>query len=502
MMKLLKAFLAGSLVLTLLIANGLTTAQDGVPAVPANAAQAILLFPDLIQDGEVSALVGQQSYTLLAANEDVIVITALMSAPGLITAMQLSDPAGNVLIQQEANSAAPSAITLTYQATTEGWYLLDLTFGAVAEETTYTLALSGTTPTVFDLFKAGEPPAVAKAHLIAATVHVSGALDTEPAAFLIPLDVNDQVTLGFQGTSQPSLNLVTFDASGAPVQAGTLTPQQSGTAFTSDKAQWVQVNVVPAQAGTFGLDIGLPRASGAAQNFFAASTGLTLVPAGEQPTAAPQTPAETTSQPAGELCGGVPARYKVGDVIVVSQLGDNLQILTDYTGGTAQTLELASRGDQLEILDAPVCYTSPWLGQDVWFWNVFSYTDNVSGWVAGGVTNEKWLCPQGDPLCDQAVVCPAVPVQFQPNDVIVVSQKGDNLQVLRYPGTEEAMSLATWKQSLTVLGGPACYYSVYYQEPLIYWNITNPADGMTGWVVDSAGGQRWVCPASNPTCDQ
>lgn len=502
-MKRQKVFLACLLILALISSTGITAAQGGVPALPASSTNAILLFPEVIQDGTAAAG-GQQQYTLLAASGDVLVVTARMSAAGLITGLQLTDASGNALVQQAASSAAPTAITLTYQATAEGWYNLAVTFGQAAGP--YTLALTGTTTGIFSVFKAGPPPAVAKAHLVAYTAQITGSLETEAVPYLIPVDAGDKVGFTFQGTSQPSLKLVTFDASGAQVQAGTLGPQQSGTAFTSDKAQWVEVDVVPAQAGTFDLSISHPRASGAAQAYFAGATGLTLVPGGgnqpTQPAGGYQATPAGGQTTAANLCGGVPARFKVGDVIVVSQKGDNLDILTDYTGNFKDAIELASKGDQLEIQKDPVCYSSPYLKQDVWFWNVYSYTDKVYGWVADGQGADRWVCAANDPACDQSVPCPTPPVQFLANDMIVVSQKGDNLQLLRYPGTDQALGLAVWKQQLKVIGGPACYFSVFYQAPIIYWNVFSEKDGMAGWVADGAASERWVCPVSNPTCDK
>jgi hypothetical protein len=101
----------------------------------------------------------------------------------------------------------------------------------------------------------------------------------------------------------------------------------------------------------------------------------------------------------GELCGGVPQRFSVGDIVVVSSLGDNLLILTEPGGNVASVL--AVTGDRLKILDDPVCSWLADSGQDTWYWKVYSYTDEWRGWVADGPVSERWICPVSNPNCDR-----------------------------------------------------------------------------------------------------
>ena len=101
----------------------------------------------------------------------------------------------------------------------------------------------------------------------------------------------------------------------------------------------------------------------------------------------------------GELCGGVPQRFSVGDIVVVSSLGDNLLILTEAGGNKA--IVLAVTGDQLEIRGEPVCSRLGAYNQNTWYWKVYSYADKVPGWVADGPVSQRWICPVSNPNCDR-----------------------------------------------------------------------------------------------------
>ena len=94
------------------------------------------------------------------------------------------------------------------------------------------------------------------------------------------------------------------------------------------------------------------------------------------------------------------APFRVGDKIVVSETGDNLQIVR-YAGAIDQVIALAVWRDELEVLGGPVCFDSAALGMGLWYWNVFSPADNLSGWVVQGTDQETWLCPVSNPTCDK-----------------------------------------------------------------------------------------------------
>ncbi|MBI5961126.1 MAG: hypothetical protein HY866_20485 [Chloroflexi bacterium] len=488
-MKRFSLFFVCMLVVALAVPAGLSLAQDGLPALPPGSDDSVVLFPDVIQDMLLEPGVTQQQFVLLADAGDVLVITVQMSQAGLVSEVQLTDANSAVLTEQTPASASPSIITLSFEAAAAGWYRLVVVAGTGSGP--YTVALTGTGPDVFDLFGVGQPPLVAKAHLLASAGRLAGNLETEPASYLIPLALGDVLSLSAQGTSAPRLRFTLYEGSEA-VQALVIEAPQAGSPasynFVSDKAQWAKVDVEPTQAGSFVLDTTLPKASGMVKDLMAPAGGVTVT---------------TTTTTTGELCGGIPARFQVGENIVVSPEGDNLQLLKDYTGGSAQTLELAGTGDLLEVIDPPVCYSSPGYGQDIWFWYVFSHADNLNGWVADGLVDQRWLCPEDNPNCNQVAVCTSTPAAFAVGDVVVVSEKGDNLQIVRYAGAlDQVIDLAVWRDELEVLGGPVCFDSEFHETGVWYWNVFSRADNLAGWVVQGNADEIWLCPQSNPTCDQ
>ncbi len=113
----------------------------------------------------------------------------------------------------------------------------------------------------------------------------------------------------------------------------------------------------------------------------------------------PPTPS-APPQVSGPTCGGKVARFSIGETVVVSLRGDDLRILRSYNDPLSG-LAMAVTDDRLRIEQGPACSYSPRYQQDVIYWYVYSYTDNVYGWVADGITNEQWLCPLSNPACDR-----------------------------------------------------------------------------------------------------
>jgi hypothetical protein len=205
--------------------------------------------------------------------------------------------------------------------------------------------------------------------LITSTAQVGGELGANAISYVIPLAEGDGLTLSAQGPSNPRLRFTTFEG-GAPGQTIIAEAPQAGGAaiysFTSTALQWVRVDVEPTQPGAFSLAVALPRATGTVADIGAA--GVTL----------------------GETCNGLPARFAVGDTIVVSPEGDDLLILQDYANPQT-ALATALRGDTFEVIDPPVCHTSA-MGEDAWFWYVYSFNDDTQGCIQEGVVGEYWVC--------------------------------------------------------------------------------------------------------------
>lgn len=491
-MQKLKGFVACVLVMALLGSVQLSAAQEGGQPFPPNAEDAYVLFPDVIQDAAASAGALQQRYILLARQGNILSVTAAMGAPGLITRMELYDANGVVLVEQAADPASTSFL-LSYEVAADGWYFVNVSLsGPVAEPGQYTLALTGTTRAIYDMFGAGAPPPVSGAHLIISTAQVMGTLNADAISYLLPLDDGDALTLSAQGASAPRLRVTQYD-NGAAVQTIVAEAPEAGSPAryntTAAGAQWLRVDVEPTQAGDFVLDVTHPRASGMVQD---------LGDMASAPTTGP------SAGPTGEMCGDVPMRFAVGDVIIVSPEGDNLLLLQDYQGANPASVAMAGTGDLLEVMQPGVCYSSPaYGGQELLYWYVYSESDNASGWIVDSLGGERWVCPQDDPICNQVAQCDTAPAAFNIGDTIVVSQTGDDLQIIRTPSApREVMALASWKDELQVLGGPVCYHSLQLGKGLWYWHIFSETDNAEGWVVEGIDDQIWVCPLANPTCDQ
>ncbi|MCD4685542.1 MAG: hypothetical protein K8S97_06370 [Anaerolineae bacterium] len=471
--------LACLLVLTLLVAVAPIAAQGG-DSFPDGAGDAIILYPDVIQDAPASGMT-QQRYILLAKTGNILSVTATMAEPGLIARVELADASGVALLEAGPDAAAPNTVLLSYPVVADGWYFVNVNLAvATAQPSAYTMKLTGTTPEIYGVLGLDAPPPVPNAHLITSTAQVGGELGTTAMSYMIPLAEGDGLTLSAQGPSNPRLRFTQFEG-GTPAQSIIAEAPQAGGAaiysFTSTAAQWVRVDVEPAQPGAFSLAVAMPRASGTVADVGAASVSL------------------------GESCNGVPARFVVGEMIIVSPEGDNLLLLQDYTDPST-SVALAVRGDIFEILDPPVCHTTPY-GEDSWFWEVFSFDDSISGWVQDGLAGEYWICAQNNPACNQATVCAAESAGFAVGDTVIVSQTGDNLQIARYAGaTDQVIALAVWNDELEVLAEPVCYYSAWHGGGLWYWQIYSTVDDTVGWVVEGVDDEIWLCPAANPTCDQ
>lgn len=468
------------LVMVALLAAVMPIGAQGGDSFPDGADDAIILYPDVIQDAPASGTT-QQRYILLAKTGNILSVTAIMAEPGLIARMELVDANGVALLEAGPDPAAPDTILLNYTVTADGWYFVNVNLSvATAQPSAYTLKLTGTTPEIYGVLGLDAPPPVPNAHLITSTAQVGGELGANAIAFVIALAEGDGLTLSAQGPSNPRLRFTPFEG-GAPGQTIIAEAPQAGGAaiysFTSPAAQWVRVDVEPAQPGAFSLAVALPRASGTVADVGAA--GVTL----------------------GATCNGLPARFAVGDMLVVSPEGDDLLILQDYTNPQT-ALATALRGDTLEVIDPPVCHTSA-MGEDAWFWYVYSYNDDTQGWVQEGVVGEYWVCALDNPACNLVTVCAAESAGFAVGDTVVVSLTGDDLQIVRYPGAaDQVIALASWKDQLEVLAEPVCYYSAWHGGGLWYWQIYSAVDDTVGWVVEGVDDEIWLCPAANPECDQ
>ncbi len=484
-------FLVGLLMLVLVIPTGFSAAQDGGMAFPSDAGDAYVLFPDVVVDAPAGMGTLQQQYIVLAKAGNIMSVTATMSAPGVVTRVELLDANGMVLGQGAVDAASPTTMVLSYEAAAEGWYTVSVSLGGPLSPTNfYSLALTGTTRAVYDVLGVDAPPSIPGAHLVVGTAQINGMLEANPQPFVFPLAAGDALVVNASGASQPRLRITTFDDSGAAAQ--TLIAEAPDAAspasysFVSDKAQWVRIDVEPGTPGAFALSVTLPRASGMVSDLGAGSIDMGVSMGGS-----------------GALCNGIPARFAVGDTIIVSQEGDNLLLLKDYNDPSS-SVALAVAGDLFEVVGEPVCHFASGYGEESWFWEVFSFDDAISGWVQDGSSVEgRWVCAQDNPNCNQSTTCDLPHAQVGVGDMLVVSQTGDNLQIMRYAGAnEQVLGLLVWNDTVEVLAEPVCYYSDWHGSGLWYWNVYSEKHGFNGWIVDGTDDETWVCPASNPTCDQ
>lgn len=97
------------------------------------------------------------------------------------------------------------------------------------------------------------------------------------------------------------------------------------------------------------------------------------------------------------------------------------------------------------------------------------------------------------------VECPgAPPTLFSPGDTAVVDFNG--LGALRVFSDPNGNVLSTRTQAydnhvLEIVAGPVCVNNTYY------WYIRNLSqNNALGWVAEAQGGERWLCPQTDPEC--
>jgi len=108
-----------------------------------------------------------------------------------------------------------------------------------------------------------------------------------------------------------------------------------------------------------------------------------------------------TSEPGQPTCNGIPARFAYGDTVIVSEVGDALRLMSDYTIGSSGWIGQLYKGNQARIESDPICAYSERMRQDVWYWYVFSFRHDKYGWIQDGTVYERWICPLSNPTCDK-----------------------------------------------------------------------------------------------------
>lgn len=186
----------------------------------------------------------------------------------------------------------------------------------------------------------------------------------------------------------------------SPGSRGRVTPGDPNTLRSSPSVGGQKLGTIPAGA-VFDVLVG-PECSGGYlwwQVRFEGRTGWTAEGDAHEYWLEPYVSPQRVAAGSADTCGNRATRFRVGDTIVVSRIGDGLRILTEPGGGANNALDQGVPGDRLSIQGGPVCGHLTAFNQPTWYWLVFSYSDQLTGWVAEGPTTEQWICPPDEPQC-------------------------------------------------------------------------------------------------------
>ena len=106
--------------------------------------------------------------------------------------------------------------------------------------------------------------------------------------------------------------------------------------------------------------------------------------------------------------------------------------------------------------------------------------------------------PNSGPTQEVVVCAGAQPTRFKMGDIAVVHFTTLGALRLLSDPNGSVMSTRTQaydKQRLEIIAGPVCANSSYY------WYVRNLSqDNALGWAAEGKGGERWLCPETDPIC--
>ncbi|MFC1959499.1 hypothetical protein ACFLYO_02205 [Chloroflexota bacterium] len=107
-----------------------------------------------------------------------------------------------------------------------------------------------------------------------------------------------------------------------------------------------------------------------------------------------RTPTPTPRPTDPPRCAGNITQFKPGDTAIVDfNANGALRVLRNYQGGASETLLQAYDNHVFDLLEGPICFN------DRWYWNAFHHQSGINGWIAEGLGDDRFLCPQANPEC-------------------------------------------------------------------------------------------------------
>jgi hypothetical protein len=213
-----------------LLAAGRIFAQSSLPPLPTDGIGDQRLLPRGLAFGQLSGQDRAHPYSLLVLKDETLELTMRRTAGSIIPTIRLTTCDGVVVAEAEPSDLAGRTTTVSYLAPKDTWLRVLATQPENdTNEGSYTLLLSGSTPTLFHLMAVG-PPTIMDYPVLIQTGTLVERLSEGTTSYQIPVDAGQTLHLTTDGTNPPSLML-------ADARANTLSESdQSGKlSYTADK---------------------------------------------------------------------------------------------------------------------------------------------------------------------------------------------------------------------------------------------------------------------------
>jgi hypothetical protein len=278
--------------------------QGGLPPLPTDANDAVLLFPNAQDSNTVDEAGPSQRYLFLARRGDSIRIVMRRTNGDLNPALELTDVNGEVLETRRADLSGRNSV-LPFTIPADGWYYVeagreDGTEGDTNGE--FTLLLEGASPALYELLPAGVPPTI-EGRIVLHEAQIEQSEATVEDSYLLPLVTGQTLTVAVSGVESASVQIIT--SSGDVLAEGT-----ESAFYTARSSQWVVVVVGQSSPSAYTV---LFAGENGVEVAFAPSYLQDLVTATPLPTAT-ITPSSTgymsRLRPVAVICGRDGARHR------------------------------------------------------------------------------------------------------------------------------------------------------------------------------------------------
>jgi hypothetical protein len=361
------------------------SAQGGLPPLPLDTDGAVVMFPDAVQSGAITANSATIRYIFLAREGDAIRITMQRSEGDLNPFLRLTSEDGTEIDSRGADLSGRNSV-LQYTIPADGWYYLEAgREGETQGDSTglYTLTLTGTDHSIYELLPAGAPPTSTNAMEILLSANAT----LEPSQqYLVPLA--DGETLRVAANAAITL----YDAEGTVVAESA----NSELTYTTVDADWLVLSVdspttAEIETSSSGLFVAmvlneLVTITPSITPTFTLTPTLTLTPT------VTLTPIPTIP-PTTVVCNRfLPLRLNVGmqaRIIDVTP-GDTAKSVRPQPS-SPQVIHWLAVGTVLTVLDGPECSIAQRDGQGVAWWRI--QAGDVVGWTSEGKGDMYYLEP-------------------------------------------------------------------------------------------------------------